>query len=629
MLGKNINICMFFIIAILLSSCAKIPSEEVLVDKTNIPNSFRNAKFLEMQDSINAINKQADSINTESKLQNLNSKDSAQNIESKITQNSQDSKTSNKNIESKTTKQDSKNSNKNIESKNGAQIANKDSKVFNKNIESNAKQDFIKTTQNADSKTSAQNIESKSATKDSNAKQDSKKTNDKKAKIKNKNTYTDTFFTMFSDPILMELTTKALKSNTNLLTLESTIRQARATAKINTAAMFPRVSAGANYNYSDNNYRSIQTNTINQNSASSSLSFSWELDILGKLNALRMASDQNTLAALQNLKEAQVVLIGDVALYYFTIRQLSEAIEINREIAANLKEIYELTQSRYDLGLIGLDSLATTKTNYLTQQNTTLNLESSLEQNINALLVLLNARELGFEPKSQYEFHTPSLPTITAMPADIIFNRPDVRSSVYSLNASIYQRYNKKMALFPSISLSSNLGQILMSPTRAVGDLAWQIAGNLSMPLINRYSVTQDYIISKENTKQAFYTLQNTINTALSEIESALKNMEISEKARDNSAQSYDVNKSTYEIMESQHKEKLIDDISKLEYANAYLRARLSLLSAHLSESSAAIALYKAFGGDFSPSAFQDSNLQTTSVPKEIPSDMEDIAKGV
>lgn len=442
-----------------------------------------------------------------------------------------------------------------------------------------------------------------------------------------KNIYTDTFFRIFDDPILQELTLRALKSNTNLLTLESSIRQARATAKINTAAMFPRVNSSVSYNYSDNNYRSIQT-TINQNNANASLTFSWEVDILGKLNALRMASDQNTLAAIQNLSQAQVTLIADIANYYFTLRQINEAIALNEEITKNLEEIYNLTKQRYELGLIGLDSLATTKSNFLSQKNTTLNLTYTLEQNINALLVLLNSKELGFE-LSAYEFSAPHLPRIDAMPLNVIFNRPDVRSSIFSLNASIYQRYNKKMALFPSLNLSSNLGQILMSPQRAIGDIAWQIAGNLAMPLINRYSITQDYIISKESTKQAYYTMQNTINTALGEIENALKNMEVSTQTRNNSAESYDVNKSTYEIMESRYAQKLIDDISKLEYANTYLRAKTTLLGAHLGENQAAIALYKAFGGDFNPAEIKEGSLQNLKVPKEEPSEMEDIAEGV
>ncbi|WP_245945786.1 TolC family protein [Helicobacter didelphidarum] len=438
--------------------------------------------------------------------------------------------------------------------------------------------------------------------------------------------YQDTFFMIFTDPILQKIVIRALESNANLLTLESAITQARATSKANTANLLPKVNAGVNYNYSDNNYKSIQT-TIMQNTANANLSMSWEIDILGKINALRMASDQNILAAIENLTQAQVVLMGDVANYYFTIRQIQQAIILNEEIAKNLEEIYKLTQERYNLGLIGLDSLATTKSNYLTQKNTTLNLIAMLEQNKNALLVLLNSNDIGFDvADSYYEFTIPQIPSVNAMPTDVIFNRPDVRSSVFALNASIYQRYNKKMALYPSISLNGNLGQILMSPQRGIGDVAWQIASSLAMPLINRQSITQDYIIAKENTKQAFYSLQNTINTALSEIENAIKNMEITQQSRDNNIQSYDINKNTFEIMESRYNEKLIDDVSRLEYANTYLRAKNSLLSAHLSENQAAIALYKAFGGDFNPDEFKENTLQKTKVPKEQKKHKKDIA---
>ena len=430
--------------------------------------------------------------------------------------------------------------------------------------------------------------------------------------------YKETFFAIFSDPILRDLTLRALKKNTNLLTLESTIKQARATAKINTANLFPSISSGANYNYSDNNYRRIQTN-VTQNSANASLTFSWEIDIFGKLNALRMASKQQILEAIENLSQAQVVLISDVANYYFTIRQTQQAILLNEEITKNLEQIYLLTEERYNLGLIGLDSLATTKSNYLSQKNTTLNLLYVLEQNKNALLVLLNSNDIGFNIyDSDYQFSSPQIPNIETMPVNVIFNRPDVRSSVFALNASIYNRFNKKMSLFPSINLSGNLGQILFSPQLGIGDMIWQIAGSLALPLINRQSITQDYVIAKETTKQAFYTLQDTINTAISEIENALKNMDITHKSLNNMIEYYNINKDTFEIMESQYEEKLIDEISKLEYANNYLRSKTNLIEAHLSENQAAIALYRAFGGNFNPDELNDGTLQHTKVPKDI-----------
>lgn len=438
--------------------------------------------------------------------------------------------------------------------------------------------------------------------------------------------YKQTFFTLFQDKTLQDLIQRALDSNTNLLTLESQIKQARATAKINTANLFPKINTGVNYNYSDNNYKKIQT-TITQNTTNASLSFSWEADIFGKLNALRLASKQQILQSLQDLNQAQVVLIGDLANYYFTIRQTQQAIIINEEITKNLEQIYHLTEEKYNLGLIGLDSLATAKSNYLSQKNATLSLRYTLEQNKNALLVLLNSNDLGFDSNDlSYHFAMPQIPNIATMPINVIFNRPDVKSSIFALNASLYQRYNKKMSLLPSISLNANLGQILFAPQQGLGDIVWQIAGSLAMPLLNRESLTQDYIIAKENTKQAFYTLQNTINTAISEIENATKNISITNESFQNTRESYEVNKNTFEIMESKYNQQLIDEVSKLEYANTYLQSKNNLLTAHLSENQAAIALYKAFGGDFNPDELKDGELQNMKVPKEIKTDKKDSA---
>ena len=158
--------------------------------------------------------------------------------------------------------------------------------------------------------------------------------------------YRETFFTIFDDEILQKIALKAIKNNTNLLTLESTLIQAKASAKVNTWNLFPKTNIGVNYNYSDNNYQRIQTN-ITQNTTNANLSFSWEVDIFGKLNALRKASKQQVLEALQNLNQAKVTLLGDVANYYFLIRQIRESITINEAIEKNLFQILALTQQQY------------------------------------------------------------------------------------------------------------------------------------------------------------------------------------------------------------------------------------------------------------------------------------------
>ena len=146
--------------------------------------------------------------------------------------------------------------------------------------------------------------------------------------------------------------------------------------------------------------------------------------------------------------------------------------------------------------------------------------------------------------------------------------------------------------------------------------MVWQMAGSLAAPLLNRQALTQDYIIAKENTKQAFYSLQNTLNTALAEIENAAKYVFITQETLKHTQENYNIHKDTLSIMESRYQKNLIDSISRLEYENNYLRAKNTLASANLSKNQAVIALYKAFGGNFAPNELKDGILQAAQIPK-------------
>lgn len=412
-----------------------------------------------------------------------------------------------------------------------------------------------------------------------------------------------TFFKIFDDKVLHNLIFEALKANTNLLTLESKIVQAKSNIKIDTASMFPSASLNLNYNHSAKSYKNVQVN-YNQNSLNATASLSWEVDLFGKLNALRQADTQAYLASQKNLENAKVSLIADIATYYYTILQLQNSISINKRIIENLEKIFKITKQKYDFGLVDISTLSSAKNTLSSQKNTLLNLEYALEQNKNALLVLLNKKDLDFNFDAYKILTPPHIPYIQALPATTILNRPDVSSSIYSFQSSLYKRTNKKLSLLPSINLNGSLGQLLLS-SAGMGDLIWQIASSLAMPLLNRQSITQAYIIAKEDSKQAYYTLQNTINVALQEINNASVNLKTSKESLDNSKEGFDFFTSTLASTKVKYNQKLIDDLSFFEVENNYLNAKNSLVNASLQLHSALIVIYKAFGGNLSHSQEQ------------------------
>lgn len=415
--------------------------------------------------------------------------------------------------------------------------------------------------------------------------------------ISQKKDYLQTFFDLFQDEDLKKLVEQALKNNTNLLTLESKIIQARSNAKISTANLFPSVSANLNYNYSDRNYKNVQVN-YNQNSLNAALSFSWEIDIFGKLSALRKADIQTYLASQQTLENAKVTLISDIATYYFTILQLHQMIDLNKAIIDNLEDIFLITEKKYKIGLVDISDLSTAKNNLLSQKNNLLSLEYSLEQNQNALLVLLNQQDYPLQFNSEKIFTNPQIPIINSLPSKVLLNRPDVSSGIYTLRASFYTKTNKQLALLPSLSISGSLGELLLSSAGA-GQLVWQIASSLAIPLLNRQSLTQAYISAKEDLKQAYYSLQNTINTAIQEINNASINLKTSQESFSNSKEGLDFFTGVLKNTREKRYQNLIDDLTFLEVENNYYQAKSNLISASLQFNTALILLYKAFAGNF------------------------------
>ncbi len=406
--------------------------------------------------------------------------------------------------------------------------------------------------------------------------------------------FSSIFFALFPNDNLKSIIQTALAQNTDLLTLESKIRQAAATAKINLAGIFPSASLDMDYNYSNRNYQNVQI-SFNQNALNANISLNWEVDLFGKLIALAKASKQTYLASIDSLKASQVSLIASVANYYFTIQNLKATLEIQQKISDNLKKILEITQKQYQLGLASIADLSSAKNSFLTQQNAILNTRYTLEQNQNALLVLLNAKNL---PGIRNPNLTPtSIPQINALPQNTLILRPDVQNAIHTLYAALYTRTNKKLGLFPTISLNGSLGQLLFSDTSAVG-LISRVASMIAMPLLNRQSITQTYLMAKEDVKQAYYSLQNTINTAISEVNNAAINLQTSKQTYRNAKDNFATLSRNFESSHVQYRQSLIDMPALLSVQNSFLNAKNAMIIASISLNLSLVAIYKALAGN-------------------------------
>lgn len=418
---------------------------------------------------------------------------------------------------------------------------------------------------------------------------------------KNKDFIAD-FFALINDENLHLLLEIALKQNTNVLIMSSRINQAAATAKINTAAMLPTINGGINSNFIDRHTQSQFTQIRSgTNSVNASVSMNWELDLFGKLNALRQSAKKNFEAAQSNLAFAQLSLLAEVSTMYFTMQDNAQKIATARQTLSNLQEIDEINEYKLKAGLIDLNTFRTSKATLTTQANNLEMLLNSQEQNKNALLILLNVEKLpeSIRLDSTNELNLPNIADydINKLPNEVILKRFDVLSAIKSYHSQLYRATNASAARLPSISLSGSIGDVLYSTMNATS-LIYQIANSISMPLLNRTNLNQNLKIQKELASESFYTLQNTINTALGEIENALFNKNAIIKQVLNNKNLYELSQSSIKADELRLKNGMIDKAMYLSNENAFLSAKSQYETSQINEILAHITLFKALGGN-------------------------------
>lgn len=393
---------------------------------------------------------------------------------------------------------------------------------------------------------------------------------------------------IFNDDEFHKILNYAKDANPDLLILESKVRQAKYKLKSDTGALFPKINGGLEYSYGENS-----------DGLNGSLSFSWEADIYGKLDALRKSSKELLKYAEENFVNGQVTLAADAASYYFSIRKAAAQLSFSKQKVENYAQIAEIYNELTKAGVIDETELLSVISDYLGEQNVMRHYELELEQNRNALMVLIN-KDADMDTDAPYNSDLePIIPKLNDIPSQVILNRPDVRASVYALNSELYIRYNRKMSLLPSLSLNGNIGQILASSTGA-GDFIWQIVLSLTAPLINRQELYTALKTQEETVRQAELSLQKTVMSAIGDVENSARSMESSNRALKNTKQILKNAESSFEILKSNRKNGLIDEVTFLNAKNSFLTAYSEYYGSWYDNISSAISLYKAFGGSFS-----------------------------
>ncbi len=419
---------------------------------------------------------------------------------------------------------------------------------------------------------------------------------------------------VFTDPVLQQLITVALKNNYDVKIAADRVLEEQAQLGITRAAEFPTVSVGASYDVLRlpsslikglNNNNSNSSSSSNSNSRSTNFaggltgSAAWNLDFWGYYRRQTEAARAYLRATEWAKQTTYSTLIDNVATSYYQLRTLDAELAITKSTLSARKQSLDLTNKLEQGGADSMEDVRQAEELYYTAQAQIPDLERQIEQQENNLRLLLGQDPGPIErgQSTSDEPHPADVPV--GLPSDLLERRPDVRRAeelLVQANANIGVA---RAQYFPQLSLSGTggVGSSQLKGLIDSGNAYYYIAGSLSQPIFDAGKIHNNYRLALATHKELLDTYQQTIAGALRDVSNALiaynKSREYREQQEKQTAAAADavrLARMRYNSGSTSYLEVLTTD------TNLYT-SQLTLQAAEQQEALSLVQLYNALGG--------------------------------
>jgi outer membrane protein, multidrug efflux system len=368
------------------------------------------------------------------------------------------------------------------------------------------------------------------------------------------------WWTVFHDDELNGLENQLIAANQTLKVSIATFEQARATAQVQNAAVFPQLAVDPSVGIQ--RYSGTRpTGTVTQLAGSVTqgnwylpFNVSYEVDLFGKRRRQIEAAQASYQASGADLESVRLVLTAELAADYFTLRQLDSEIGILNRTVQTLDKGLQLVQSRHTGGIAsGLD-VAQEETLLNTTRTQATLMQQQRKQFEDAIAVLvgkpapdfhLAVRELTAEP-----------PNIdTALPSDVLERRPDIAETERQMASANAQIGVAKAAYYPSIVLfgqggwnSQNVAQLFNAESAI-----WAVGANIAEGIFTGGARRAQLQYYQSGYTATVANYRGTVLNAFREVQDNITGLEVLTAARQSQADAVDSSRRQLDIATSRY----------------------------------------------------------------------------
>ncbi len=412
---------------------------------------------------------------------------------------------------------------------------------------------------------------------------------------------------VLKDPVLSDLIERARKGNLDVRQAEARLRASRAQRGVAKADQFPTLSANGSASRTRSSREAMVSNTgssgpsLTANNFANSFDASWELDLFGGKRRSLEAASATLQATEEDLRDVLVSLFAEVALNYVEIRSDQTRIDITEANLAAQSEIYDITRWRREAGLTTQLDVDQARRSLETTRADIPSLRTDLAQAKYQLAILLGEQPGALEQVLAEPKPIPVVPAEVAVgvPADVLRQRPDVRSAERKLAAQTAQIGVAAAERYPKLKLSGSIGLEALQYANLYTASARTAQGLVSAAwtLFDAGRIRQQIAVETAKQEQALSFFQATVLTALKDVESVLVAYANEQTRREALSEAVKSGQSAFDLARLQYSAGLVDFQTTLDTQRSLLSVQEQLAISDAEITSNLIRLYKALGG--------------------------------
>ncbi|HSI22474.1 MAG TPA: AdeC/AdeK/OprM family multidrug efflux complex outer membrane factor [Methylophilaceae bacterium] len=422
----------------------------------------------------------------------------------------------------------------------------------------------------------------------------------------------------FIDDKLRRLIEIALANNRDLRVAALNIDRARAEYRIERADLFPTVNAGASATIQHNGSGSSSSNTNSTSGNGSSTSgsggnsgtsrnyranigfSSYELDFFGRIRSLNDQALQLYFATEEARRSTQISLVAEVANAWLTLAADRERLRLAQDTLASQRESYNLTQRRFELGVVSELDVRQAQTTMDTAQVDVARYTTLIRQDENALALLLGTPlPADLRPDGGMMAVTALAELPAGIPSEVLQRRPDVVQAERQLQIANANIGAARAAFFPTISLTASVGTASgqLSGLFGGGSGFWSFIPQITIPIFTAGRNQANLDVAEVQKDITIAQYEKAIQTAFREVADALALKATVDEQLAAQKSLVDATDVSYRLSEARFKSGIDSYLSVLDSQRAMYASQQNLITLRLTVLSNQVTLYKVLGG--------------------------------